>query len=83
MLPGRKVFRSALKPPRCGSGGPKKELGLNPPCGSPSGYSPEEGDGENLDKGMYPCPSWNVTREEGDRLVGEETINWALKTRGQ
>jgi hypothetical protein len=60
---GEKAFRSALKLPRCGSGGAKKELVLNQPCGSPSGYSPEEGGGENLDNDVYPCPSWNVTGE--------------------
>jgi hypothetical protein len=65
MPPGGKALRSTLKPPRCRSSVAKKELGLNPSCGSPSGYSPEEGDDENLDSGVYPCPSWNIIREEG------------------
>jgi hypothetical protein len=46
-----------------GSGGAIKELGLNPPCGLPLGYSPEEGDNENLDSTVYPGPSWNVAGE--------------------
>jgi hypothetical protein len=56
---------------------------LNSPCGSPSGYSPEEGHGENLDKGVYECPSWNTVGEEGDKLVGEETLPWVPKMPGQ
>jgi hypothetical protein len=82
MPPGGKAFRSVLKPPQCGSGGAKKELGLNPLCGSLSGYSPEEGYNKNLDSGVYPCPSWNVAGEEGDRLVGEETLPWVPKMPG-
>jgi hypothetical protein len=68
---------------RCGSDGAKKELGLNPPCRSLSGYSPDDGDRENLDKGMCPCPSWKVAREEGDMLIGDETLPWLPKTSGQ
>jgi hypothetical protein len=49
-------------------------VGLNPPRGSLLGYSPEEGRGENLDSGVYPCPSWKVTGEEGDKLVEDETL---------
>jgi hypothetical protein len=71
MLPSGKAFRLALKQPRCGSSSTKKEFGLNPPCGSPSGCLPEEGDDKNLEKDLYPCPSWNFAGEEGDRLVGE------------
>jgi hypothetical protein len=37
-------------------------------------YSPEEGDNENLDSGVYPCPSLKVAREEGDRLIVDETL---------
>jgi hypothetical protein len=77
MPPSGKVFRSMLKPPRCGFGGVKKGVG------SPSRYSPEEGDGENLDRGVYPCPSWNIVVEEDDKLVGEETLPWVPKTSGQ
>jgi hypothetical protein len=83
MLHGRKAFRSLLKPPRCGSGGAKKELPLNSSCGLLSAYSPDEGDGENQDGDVYPCPSWNVAGEEGDMLVGEETLPWVPKTPGQ
>jgi hypothetical protein len=71
-----------LKPPRCGSGG-AEELGLNLPCESLLAYSLDNGDGENPDKGVHPCPSWKVAREEGDRPVGDETLPWLLKTPGQ
>jgi hypothetical protein len=43
---------------------------------------PDGGDGENLDKGVCPCPSWKVTGEEGDMLVGDETLPWLSKTLG-
>jgi hypothetical protein len=56
---------------------------MNLLCGSPSGYSPEEGDGEKLDRGVYACPSWNANGEEGDKLVGEKTLPWVPKTPGQ
>jgi hypothetical protein len=67
------MFRSALKPLRYDSGG-TKELGLNPPCGLLSGYSSDDGDGENLDKGVHPCPSWKVFGEDGDKLVSDEML---------
>jgi hypothetical protein len=61
----------------------KKDLGLNPLCGSLSGYSPDDSDDKNLDKGVHPCPSWKVAGEEGDGLIGDETLPWLRKTPGQ
>jgi hypothetical protein len=49
---------------------------LNASCGLLSGYSPDDGDGESLDKGVCPCPSWKVAREYRDRLVSDDTLPW-------
>jgi hypothetical protein len=46
-------------------------------------FPTEDGDDENLDRGVYACPSWNAAEEEGDKLVGEETLPWVPKMPGQ
>jgi hypothetical protein len=66
------MFWSALQPSQCGSSGVKKDLGLNLSCRPWSGYSRDDDDGENLDKGVHPCPSCKFAEEEGDRLIGDE-----------
>jgi hypothetical protein len=55
------MLMSVVKPLCEGLSSVKKELGLNPLCALLFGYSKDEGDDENLDKGLCSRPSWIVS----------------------
>jgi hypothetical protein len=66
------MLRSVVKPLCEGLSGVKKELGLNPPCTLLLGYSKDEGNDENLDKGLCSRPSWIISSEDGEKLCWQQ-----------